>query len=176
MGVDVWLTYWSEQVVANEQEAFDRRGFYWGIYAALGLSLGLFTIVRSFGFAFFSAKASRTLHKDMFVNIIRAPMQFFDTTPIGRILNRFSKDTDAVDILLPPVMENELSMLLNVVGVYVLICVYLPWFIIAVIPIFAAYLIVQFYYQRSSRELQRIESVQRSPIFAHFSESLIGVR
>eukprot|EP00188_Purpureofilum_apyrenoidigerum_P005889 Plantae.Rhodophyta-Purpureofilum_apyrenoidigerum.ctg822.p1 GENE.Plantae.Rhodophyta-Purpureofilum_apyrenoidigerum.ctg822~~Plantae.Rhodophyta-Purpureofilum_apyrenoidigerum.ctg822.p1 ORF type:complete len:575 (+),score=70.86 Plantae.Rhodophyta-Purpureofilum_apyrenoidigerum.ctg822:62-1726(+) len=175
MAPDIWLTYWTNQFQVDAAEASSRLGFYAGIYGGLGAALGLLGIARSTTFAVFSTKAAKNLHNEMLSSVLRAPMSFFDVTPLGRILNRFSRDTDTTDILLPPIMDNQLYLILNMLGVYALIAAYLPWFLIAVPGILLMYFAVQFYYRRTSRELQRIENVQRSPIYAHFSESLSGV-
>jgi len=175
MAPDIWLTNWTNQFTSDPAGTQSRLGYYAGIYGALGGALGILGVARSTIFAVFSTKAAKSLHNSMLSTVIRAPMGFFDVTPLGRILNRFSKDTDTTDILLPPVMDNQFFLILNMIGVYVLIAVYLPWFLIAVPVIFGMYFTVQYYYRRTSRELQRIENVQRSPIYAHFSESLSGV-
>lgn len=176
MAPDLWLTYWSNQFVVDLEGTQARLGFYAGIYGMFGIILGLFSVTRSTYFARFSTKAAKSLHNDMLRNILRAPLLFFDTTPLGRILNRFSKDTDTVDVLLPPIMDNQFFLILNMIGVYVLVVVFLPWFLIALPFILLGYWTIQWYYRRTSRELQRIESIQRSPIYALFAESLYGAR
>ncbi|KAJ8905437.1 hypothetical protein NDN08_001944 [Rhodosorus marinus] len=174
MAPDLWLTHWSNQTVVDVEGTQALFGFYAGIYGMLGVIFGLLTITRTTAFAYFSTRAAKCLHNDMLQNVLRAPMMFFETTPLGRILNRFSKDTDRVDILLPPVMDYQCMLILNTISVYILVVVFLPWFLIALPFMLLGYWTVQWYYRRTSRELQRIESIQRSPIYAHLSESLHG--
>lgn len=67
------------------------RGVNLGVYAILGVSQALFVLAGSFTMVIGGIRASRKLHDSMLGNILRSPMSFFDTTPLGRILNRFSK-------------------------------------------------------------------------------------
>ena len=77
------------------------RGLFLGVYAALGFGQALFVLVAAFSLAFGAFRASRTLHEQLIHSIMRSPMSFFDTTPLGRILNRFSKDIFTIDQTLP---------------------------------------------------------------------------
>ncbi|KAL3943726.1 MAG: hypothetical protein SGBAC_002196 [Bacillariaceae sp.] len=83
-----WVSYWT----ADPNYERHGKAFYLGMYFMLAVTLGIFTFMRSFLLAFFNVKASERLHNDLLKSILRAPMTFFDTTPIGRILSRFSKD------------------------------------------------------------------------------------
>jgi len=103
------------------------------------------------------------------------PMSFFDTTPAGRILNRFSKDQYAVDQSLPRTISMFVVILFAAVSILLVIGVVTPFFLTAVIPLTYIYVLVQQYYIRSSRELKRLDSVSKSPIFSHFDETLNGV-
>jgi ATP-binding cassette, subfamily C (CFTR/MRP), member 1 len=91
----------------------------------------------------------------MLHRVMRAPMSFFDTTPIGRVLNRFSKDVYVIDEVLPNLMGMFFSAVLVTLGIVVVICISTPPFLVLLLPISAAFVFVQQYYIRSSRELQR---------------------
>ena len=114
-------------------------------------------------------------HDAILRNILRCKMSFFDTTPIGRILNRFTKDFYMVDLELPRNVSNFVVCLMSVLGAFIMIGVVLPWFFIVMGPILWYYWHVQDQYRPLSRDLQRIESASRSPIFASFSEAVSGV-
>lgn len=101
-------------------------------------------------------------------------MSFFDTTPLGRILNRFSKDVDVIDNVLPMSMRFWMMMFFNTVGVLVTISYSTPIFLAVVLPLGVVYYFVQKFYVATSRQLKRIESVTRSPIYTHFSETITG--
>lgn len=107
--------------------------------------------------------------------VLRAPMAFFDTTPVGRILNRFSKDIYTVDEQLPATLRMFLNTLFSSLGIVVVISFVTPWFLCAFIPLGKIYHAVQQIYISSSREVKRLDSITRSPIYSQFSETLAGI-
>jgi len=102
-------------------------------------------------------------------------MSFFDTTPVGRILNRFSKDIYTIDESLPRTVGFFLVMVFSSIGIMVVIAIVTPFFLCTFIPLGFIYHFIQQYYIRSSREIKRLDSISRSPIYAHFSETLAGI-
>ena len=105
---------------------------------------------------------------------MRLPMAFFDTTPLGRILNRFSKDVDTIDNVLPMSMRFWIMMFFNVIAVIIVISYSTPIFLSIVLPMGIIYYFIQKFYVATSRQLKRIESITRSPIYTHFSETITG--
>ena len=149
--------------------------YYLLIYAGLGLLYVLLSILRE-GLLFWgSLRASLKLHQKLLNAVTRAKLQFFDTTPLGQLMNRFSKDIEAVDQDVSPVAVGVLGCLFSLISIVVLICVITPRFLIAGFFIALIYFAIGQFYIRSSRDLKRIESVQRSPIYQHFGETLSGV-
>ncbi|KAG0355479.1 hypothetical protein BGZ54_001133 [Gamsiella multidivaricata] len=120
-------------------------------------------------------RASVRLHERLLTKMLRLPMSFFDTTPLGRIVNRFSSDIFSVDELTPWNFINIFMCGMSVLGTIVVIATTTPIFLAIVPPLVVVYLLVQGYYIRSSRSLKRIDSVNKSPIYQHFSETLSGV-
>ena len=102
-------------------------------------------------------------------------MSFFDTTPMGRVLNRFSKDIYVADETIPVSLRSFISGLLDVLSTIIVIIVATPYFTAVIIPLLIVYFIIQRIYVNSSRQLKRLESVSRSPIYSHFQETLSGV-
>ncbi|KAL1925554.1 uncharacterized protein VTP21DRAFT_437 [Calcarisporiella thermophila] len=149
--------------------------YYLKVYLGISLmSISLYTI-RYILLAWGAVYASRILHHRLLVRVMNAPLRFFDTTPIGRIVNRFSKDMQTID---QEVMNGigiflvEIAACITVLAVIITIT---PSFLIFALGILFSYVMVCMYYLRTSRELKRIESVTRSPIFSHFGETLMGV-
>ncbi|KAK3692102.1 P-loop containing nucleoside triphosphate hydrolase protein [Podospora appendiculata] len=170
----VWLKSWSDR--NTEAGSNPEVGKYIGIYFLLGIGAAALTVVQTLIlWIFCSIEASRKLHERMATAIFRSPMSFFDVTPAGRILNRFSSDIYRVD----EVLARTFNMLFNNLAksgfTLVVISVATPAFIALVIPLSAMYIWIQRYYLRTSRELKRLDSVSRSPIYAHFQESLGGI-
>merc|ERR1711910_274730 len=98
----------------------------------------------------------RVLHHKMLDRIMRAPMSFFDTTPQGRILNRFGKDVDVLDSTMPMIMRGWMTCLLAVVSTFLIIAYTTPTFILPIAVILTCYYIVQKIYVATSRQLKRI--------------------
>ena len=123
---------------------------------------------------FCTIQGSKKLHNSMAVSVLRAPMTFFETTPIGRVLNRFSNDIYKVDEVIGRVfnMFSVIPLKFSLLSwlFHFQLGHFIPYFTIRVL-----YIYYQQYYLRTSRELRRLDSVSRSPIFANFQESLTGV-
>jgi ATP-binding cassette, subfamily C (CFTR/MRP), member 1 len=184
IGSNYWLKYWAEQLDvpdagADEEQAYALNGhtqnWFLTFYAAISLMAGVSTFAGAALLAFGGVRAAGRIHRATLRCVFGTPVSFFDTTPIGRILNRFSKDQDAIDSQLPSVLSSLMGCLMGVTGTIVLILVASPFFLLAVVPLGVLYVYVSKYYLRSSRELKRIDSITNSPIYSHFSETLNGV-
>ncbi|KAL2016276.1 hypothetical protein VTK56DRAFT_3904 [Thermocarpiscus australiensis] len=169
----VWLKNWAER--NTEAGRNPEIGKYIGIYFVFGIGSGALTMAQTLIlWIFCSIEASRKLHERMATAIFRSPMSFFDVTPAGRILNRFSSDIYRVDEVLARTFNMLFVNLARSGFTLVVISVSTPAFIALIIPLSAMYIWIQRYYLRTSRELKRLDSVSRSPIYAHFQESLGG--
>ena len=118
-------------------------GMYLGVYAGLGFGQAFLVLIGSFAMAIGAIMASKTLHDNMLANIIRSPMTFFDTTPLGRILNRFSKDIYTIDELVPRSLRMFIYMLFSCISTFVVIAVASPWFLAVIVPLLVIYIVVQ---------------------------------
>jgi ABC-type multidrug transport system fused ATPase/permease subunit len=111
----------------------------------------------------------------MLTSVIKSPMSFNDTTPLGRILNRFSKDEHTIDEVLPRNFNMCVRVFTQVVATVLIITFSTPFFLLLVIPLSFVYMSVQRYYLATSRELKRLDSIGKSPIYSHFQETIQGV-
>jgi ATP-binding cassette subfamily C (CFTR/MRP) protein 1 len=174
VGGSVWLKNWSEH--NQETNSNDDVAKYIGVYFAFGIgSAGLVVIQTLILWIFCSIEASRKLHERMAIAMFRSPMNFFETTPAGRILNRFSSDIYRVDEVLARTFNMLFVNAARATFTLVVISAATPAFIALILPLAGLYLYIQRYYLRTSRELKRLDSVSRSPIYAHFQESLSGI-
>lgn len=149
--------------------------YYLIVYALLSLFYVLISLVRE-GYIFWgSLRASRTIHTRLLESVSRAKLQFFDTTPLGQLMNRFSKDIEAIDQDVAPVAVGVLGCLFSMITIVILISVITPGFLIAGFFITIVYFAIGQFYLRSSRDLKRLESVQRSPLYQQFGETLSGI-
>lgn len=149
--------------------------FYLTVYGGLAAANSVFTLFRAFLYAYGGILAATVIHKRLLAKVLEAPITFFDITPIGRIVNRFSSDVYTIDDSLPFILNILLAQLFGVLGTIAVTCYGLPWFALALVPLGIIYYFIQRYYRRTSRELKRLSTVTLSPIYAHFSESLTGL-
>uniref|UniRef100_T1JBI7 ABC-type glutathione-S-conjugate transporter n=1 Tax=Strigamia maritima TaxID=126957 RepID=T1JBI7_STRMM len=175
VGSNIWLSIWSEDPVSLDgKQDIGLRDLRLGVYGGLGFGQASFVLFASYSLAVGCIKASKAVHGTMLSNVLRCPMSFFDTTPLGRILNRFSKDIDIVDTTIPMILRPLIGTFLQVISTIVIISISTPIFLIIAIPISILFYVVQRFYIFTSRQLKRLESITRSPIFSHFSETLSG--
>jgi ABC-type multidrug transport system fused ATPase/permease subunit len=174
VGTNLWIKYWSD--VNQENNGNSHVWFYLSIYAMIGFSSSLSSMCQNLIlWVFCAVRSARILHGKMLDTVIRSPMSFYDTTPLGRILNRFGKDQQTVDDMLPRVFNIFFRVLFSVLTTVTVIGLSTPLFLTMVIPLLIVYIGVQRYYLETSRELKRLDSVGRSPMYSHFQETISGV-
>ncbi|XP_056096294.1 ATP-binding cassette sub-family C member 3 [Rhinichthys klamathensis goyatoka] len=172
IGANFWLSEWTNDAQLNRTQA--RVEMRVGVYAALGLSQGVLVMFSSFTLALGKIQGSRKLHQALLDNKFHTPQSFFDTTPIGRIINRFSKDIYVIDEVLPSTVLMFLGTFFASVSTMIVIICSTPIFALVIGPLALIYFFVQRFYVATSRQLKRLESVSRSPIYSHFSETITG--
>lgn len=149
--------------------------YYLVVYALLGLVYVFISLLREATLFWGSLQASQKLHGRLLKAVLHAKFRFFDSTPLGQLMNRFSKDIEAIDQEVAPVAIGMLHCLASVIMIVVLISVVTPGFLIAGIFITMLYSAVGAVYLGTSRDLKRLESVQRSPLYQQFGETLNGI-
>lgn len=172
IGANVWLSDWTSDTIINGTQQNTQMRV--GVYAALGLLQGLLVMVSSFTLAMAGIGAARKLHEALLDNKMHTPQSFYDTTPIGRIINRFSKDIYVIDEVIPPTILMFLATFFTSLSTMIVIVSSTPLFAVVIIPLAFVYVFVQRFYVATSRQLKRLESVSRSPIYSHFSETITG--
>nr|XP_003409027.1 canalicular multispecific organic anion transporter 1 [Loxodonta africana] len=177
IGSNLWLSAWtSDSKTFNSTDyPASQRDMRVGVYGALGFAQCVFVLLATLWSAYSSIHAANILHKQLLNNILRAPMSFFDTTPIGRIVNRFAGDISTVDETIPYTFRSWIMQFLVIISTLVMICMATPVFIVIMIPLTIIYVFVQMFYVATSRQLRRLDSVTRSPIYSHFSETVSGL-
>ncbi|KAJ9603977.1 Transporter of the ATP-binding cassette (ABC) [Cladophialophora chaetospira] len=149
--------------------------YYLGVYAVLGAVYVFICFSRELILFWGSRRASWHLHERLLTSLLRAKFRFFDSTPLGQLTNRFSKDIQALDQEVAPVAIGMFHSAASVLTIVALISAITPGFLIPGFFITILYVLTGMFYIRSSRDLKRIEAVQRSPLFQHFGETLSGV-
>ena len=192
MATDFWLAKWSEdahkhamllnattpidnQTVPEDNVDGYNEQYYIAVFASVCVASVVFGSVASSSMYLSGLKASKFFHSGMLSRLVLAPMRFFDTTPIGRVINRFAGDTNIIDHKIPTNLDNLVYCIFYCFGGILVNAISTPYFIIPVIPILLIYFSIQRFFVSSSRELQRIDNVSKSPVLAQFSETLGGL-
>ncbi|CAO1615594.1 unnamed protein product [Parajaminaea phylloscopi] len=165
-----WLVWWQEQ-----HFGVGKRGLYMGVYAGLGIAQAISLFFAGYVTSMLSFWACANLHNDAMKGIIFAKMSFFDTTPVGRIMNVLTKDIDVADNQISDAFRMALNTIGQVLGSIILITILTHYFVIAVAVIMIGYYWGAMFYRASARELKRLDAILRSSLYAHFSESLSGL-
>uniref|UniRef100_A0A7N5ZYM6 ATP-binding cassette, sub-family C (CFTR/MRP), member 3 n=1 Tax=Anabas testudineus TaxID=64144 RepID=A0A7N5ZYM6_ANATE len=172
IGANIWLSQWTNDATRNQTK--ENVNMRVGVYAALGIAQGILVLISSFTLAMGNMSAARKLHHNLLTNKLHTPQSFFDTTPIGRIINRFSKDIYVIDEALPATVLMFLGTFFVSLSTMIVIISSTPIFAVVIAPLAFIYIFVQRFYVATSRQLKRLESVSRSPIYSHFSETITG--
>ncbi|KAF9399283.1 Canalicular multispecific organic anion transporter 1, partial [Podila epigama] len=175
---NLWLRKW-----IKDTENHDRDGtyihstkYYLLGYAGLVLVFLAFDVLVNYvSEVVCGIQGSKVLFDRLLTRVLRLPMSFFDTTPMGRIINRFSSDIDSIDEQLPEEFNDLFAFATIIGGALILIAYSTPAFLIMVPPLAILYFFIQDYFIKCSASLKRLYSVSKSPLYQHFSESLSGV-
>jgi ABC-type multidrug transport system fused ATPase/permease subunit len=149
--------------------------YYLAVYGILSLIYMVITVSREGVLFYGSLRASKRIHRKLMESVTHAKFRFFDSTPLGQIMNRFSKDVEAIDQEIAPVAVGVVHCMASIVTTVILISVITPQFLIAGAFISVIYFMIGAFYINSSRDLKRLESVQRSPLYQQFGETLSGM-
>ncbi|CAG7834524.1 unnamed protein product [Allacma fusca] len=172
---NIWLSHWSSTPPsANGRQDTTQRDIFLMGYGTLGIGQGLSFFVANLAIFLGCLQASKHLHDQVLWNVLRCPMLFFESNPIGRIVNRFARDVEVIDTSFPTNLRSWMTCFFHVVSTLVVISYSTPWFLIVVVPIGVLYFTVERFYVASSRQLKRVDSITRSPIYTQFTETLTG--
>ncbi|KAK2950278.1 Multidrug resistance-associated protein [Blattamonas nauphoetae] len=172
--VPLFQSFWLG-VIPNDA-MFKPITYYWkiGIYAFMILVAIALFILRSFFMAYGNARSNRIIHTKLVSHVMHCPSSFFDTTPMGRIVNRFTGDLSQTDQMLLNLLLQIVSLAIGVVGQIVVVGVSTPFFLAIGLPALVVYYVVCILYNRASRNLQRLDSIARSPVLSLYSEIVNG--
>ncbi|KAL6333302.1 hypothetical protein AAG906_028485 [Vitis piasezkii] len=171
IGSSTWLSFWTDQSTLDDY----RPGYYNLIFALLSFGQVTATLANSFWLIISSLYAAKRLHDAMLNSILRSPMVFFHTNPIGRIINRFAKDMGDIDRNIANYVNLFLGRLWQLLSTFVLIGIVSTVSLWAIMPLLILFYTVYLYYQCTSREAKRLDAVTRSPVYAQFAEALNGL-
>lgn len=149
--------------------------FYVGVFACIGIGVVFVNILGQIILSIGAYKASKQMFADLLKMVMRATMRWFDTTPTGRILNRFSKDIETIDSSLAYSLRSTLTSIAGFIAAVLTIVIIFPGFVVPGTIIGFCYYKLSQSYMDTGRDLRRLDSTSRSPIFAAFGETLEGI-
>ncbi|KHD88413.1 MAG: multidrug ABC transporter ATPase [Bdellovibrio sp. ArHS] len=164
-----WLSYYSGH--QSEWAALSAIG----IYGLIGLAVLVGSLLNHLIWLERGIRAGKSMHDKMLQSVLKSPVRFFDSTPVGRIIQRFSRDIESVDVYLQWSFDSAVHCALQVLVSIALILGLMPMMIFVIGPVMALYYVLQRDYRRPAREVKRFDSVARSPRYAHFKETLQGL-
>uniref|UniRef100_A0A7S4FWP9 ATP-dependent transporter ycf16 n=1 Tax=Eutreptiella gymnastica TaxID=73025 RepID=A0A7S4FWP9_9EUGL len=170
-GSQLWLGLWAEGRIFPGMPAY----FFLSVYGGMIVLSAICVALREVQFALGSARPMWVLHESALQSVFAAPMSYFDTTPSGRIINRFTGDIQDLDFLLPLFFNQHVNMSFILVASVVTVLIAAPWFVVVVAVVYGLYLLFARYYAKSSLELRRLFAITKSPVLSHFQESLQGL-
>uniref|UniRef100_A0AAY5ETV2 ABC-type glutathione-S-conjugate transporter n=1 Tax=Electrophorus electricus TaxID=8005 RepID=A0AAY5ETV2_ELEEL len=172
LGYNYWLRLWADDPVVNgTQTDADAK---LAVFCALGFAQGSAIFGTTVAISLGGIMASRHLHLDLLNNVLRSPMQFFERTPSGNLLNCFSKEVDAIDCMIPEGFKMMLGYVFKMLEVATIVLMASPLAGFVILPLTLFYTFIQSFYVATSCQLRRLESVSRSPIYTHFNETVQG--
>ncbi|XP_061401063.1 ATP-binding cassette sub-family C member Sur-like, partial [Musca vetustissima] len=149
--------------------------YYFHIYAIISCVCIVMAMISTPAGQWAGCKARRNLHEKLLQSIMHKSLHFFQVTPLGRIMNRFSNDMAIIDKKIAATSQRLLQFTLLCVCAILINIIITPWFIVVTVPVCLAYYVIQKFYRCSSRELQRIENATNTPVISHLSETIQGV-
>ena len=174
-GASILLGLWADKINELEGRA-EKEDHMFYIYWFSGIIAAIFVFgaLRMFAIFYNCALASKKIHDATLTSLFHSPMSFFDTNPTGRILNRFSSDMDMIDLTMPFRIGDLLECLATTIAILGLVAWNAPAILILLAPLAVLCVFIQIFFGRTKRQLKRLDAVNRSPIYAHFSETIQG--
>ncbi|XP_066489435.1 ATP-binding cassette sub-family C member 9 isoform X4 [Tiliqua scincoides] len=178
VAIDYWLAQWtsmnqSQNLCSMEEPA--RTTCYVAVFSILSGVGILLCLVTSLTVEWMGLTAAKNLHHNLLNKIIIGPIRFFDTTPLGLILNRFSADTNIIDQHIPPTLESLSRSTLLCLSAIGMISYATPLFLVALVPLGIAFYFIQKYFRVASKDLQELDDSTQLPLLCHFSETAEGL-
>ncbi|XP_019485910.1 PREDICTED: ATP-binding cassette sub-family C member 9 [Hipposideros armiger] len=174
VAIDYWLATWTSEYSINNTGKADQTFYVAGFSILCGAGIFL-CLVTSLTVEWMGLTAAKNLHHNLLNKIILGPIRFFDTTPLGLILNRFSADTNIIDQHIPPTLESLTRSTLLCLSAIGMISYATPVFLVALVPLGVAFYFIQKYFRVASKDLQELDDSTQLPLLCHFSETAEGL-
>ncbi|XP_067415342.1 ATP-binding cassette sub-family C member 9 isoform X2 [Emydura macquarii macquarii] len=180
VAIDYWLARWTS--MDNENKTVNitvfphsNKSYHVAVFSILCGAGIVLCLITSLTVEWMGLTAAKNVHHNLLNKIILGPIRFFDTTPLGLILNRFSADTNIIDQHIPPTVESLTRSTLLCLSAIGMISYATPWFLVALVPLGVAFYFIQKYFRVASKDLQELDDSTQLPLLCHFSETAEGL-
>jgi ABC-type multidrug transport system fused ATPase/permease subunit len=167
IGADFWLSNWVGKPFAVQQESK-----YLSWFVILSVVTIVFGVVRAVWFMRTILMSAAAAHSKMFAGILYSPVSFFHENPVGRVLNRFSKDQDILDDTVATTMFDVLQFFFSIMSTLLVVSIVSPLVLVIMLFVIPAFLWLRKVFVNASREIARLKGTNRSPVLALFSSSI----
>ncbi|XP_054721334.1 multidrug resistance-associated protein 1-like [Uloborus diversus] len=174
-GGTIWVAKWTSDPIINGTEQKSQTIWRISVYGAILMCEAISTCMGVTVLVYGSTKASELYHKEMLSCVLKCPMSFFDSTPMGRVMNRFTTDMDVLDTQIVYAIDSWFSCIFYVLASFIVIGINTPIFLASILPFGLLYYIIQTLHLTASRQIKRLASTTRSPVYSQFIESVHGV-
>ncbi|RLN91298.1 hypothetical protein BBJ28_00024128, partial [Nothophytophthora sp. Chile5] len=175
--VDWWPSHWARNMTRYDVDP-SYSGTAFGMwYLGFIVACTVLTLGRALLMVEFCVRSSKNLHEELFRRVLRAPVNgYFDVTPVGRILNRFSNDLDQMDSILPQQYQIFFQNSFVCLGSLVVSAFASYWIAISYVPMIVLFVVIGQYFKKTSAEVKRLEGIARTPVYNLFGETLTGLQ
>eukprot|EP00644_Phytophthora_capsici_P007504 jgi/Phyca11/7713/fgenesh1_pm.PHYCAscaffold_21_\ len=175
--VDWWQGHWASNMTRRGVDPTYSATVFGMWYLGFIVVCTVLTLGRGFLMTEACVRSAKNLHEELFRRVLSAPItRYFDVTPMGRILNRFSNDIDQMDSVLPQQYQMMFQNVAMSVGSLVVSAVSSYWICVAYVPMLVVFIFTGRYFNKTSREVKRLEGISRSPVYNLFGETLSGLQ
>ncbi|KAI8519550.1 Multidrug resistance-associated protein 1 [Branchiostoma belcheri] len=171
----IWLSDWTNDSANNDTLSINRNYLLLGGYAALGMMQGACALLKHVCVSEGAVLAAKRVHDKALRHLLRGPLQFFDVTPLGRIINRFSQEVERVDRGIGGMIMHGIFCVLLSFSTLFIVSFSTPLFVVMLLPIAHLYFYMQRYFNATIQQLRKFQSKSSTLIHTHFSETLQGV-
>jgi len=165
---DWWVGAWAKDTYNKDNT------FYTMIFFGLSVAFALGTILRIVLHSQFSAKTCFAIYNELISSVLRRPMSFFDTTPVGQILNRCGQDIENLDFLIPMCYNGFMTNILTILTSFIMICIFVPIMIVMFVIVLIFLTCYHIDYIKTSTDLRRLTLITNSPVISSCTEAISG--
>ncbi|CAG2102975.1 unnamed protein product [Medioppia subpectinata] len=177
VGSNYWINVWTSgnhSLSDTSGDTNNNNGYFLGIYVSAIVLYAIFTLGSTLLYRVGLVRVSALIHSDLLNSVMRTPLSFFDVTPTGRIINRFNRDIEMIGLLLPWFMYATILYGMQAITIMAVIVYTIPIIIVMIVIVAIVFAILYRISLWTTRQLNRMNSITRSPIYSHFNESIAG--